>query len=86
VRDWVGVGLALSIDRAETLAARDFQPIESRSHPRTLRGLGFSVFSLDRLLYFVSIKGHPRKRTLKTISGNALSLPPLKSLGNEGIY
>jgi hypothetical protein len=86
VRDWVGVGFAMSIDRAETLAARDFQSIDSLSHPRTLLGLGFSVFSLDRLLYFVSIEGHPRKRTLKTISGKALSLPPLKSLGNEGIY
>jgi hypothetical protein len=86
MRDWVGVGLPMSIDRAETLATRDFQPIEFLNHPRTLRGLGFSVFGFDRLMYFVSILGHPRKRTLKTISGNALSLPLLKSLGNEGIY
>jgi hypothetical protein len=86
VRDWVSVGLAMPIDRAEKLGAQDFQPIESCNHPRTLRGMGFSVFGLDRLAYFMSILAHPRKRTLKTISGNALRLPLLKSLGNEGIY
>jgi hypothetical protein len=86
VRDWVGVGLAMSIDRAETLEAKDFQPIKSCNHPRTSRGIGLSVFSLDRLLYFVSIEAHPRKRTLKTISAIVLRLPLLKSLGNEGIY
>jgi hypothetical protein len=86
VREWVGVELVMLFHAAETLALQGLQPFYRENHPRTLLGLGFSIFSLDRLLYFVSISGHPRKRTLKTISGNALRLPQLKSLGNEGIY
>jgi hypothetical protein len=86
VRDWVGLEMTVFSYLAEIIVWQAFQLFCDKRHPRTLQLKGFSLFDPTQPLDLMPKKRQPRKRTLKTKYSKELRVPPLKSLGNEGIY